>query len=207
VNIKKLIDAITDARSATDAGRALLVGISGIDASGKGFVAKQIAEKLKHRGFRVAVINADGWLNLPEVRFGRKKPGKHFYEHALRLDEMFERLVLPLKTDRSIDLAFDLAEETSTTFRPFRCQFENIDIVLLEGIFIFKRAFVDLFDLKIWTECSFETALARAISRSQEGLSPTQTQHAYETIYFPAQRHHILVDHPQSSANLIIQNG
>jgi uridine kinase len=206
VNIKNLVDSIIDARSAAYAGRALLVGISGIDASGKGYVAAKISRELEQVGFRVAVINVDGWLNLPEVRFGSKGPGKHFYEHALRLDEIFERLVLPLKMDRSIDLTFDLAEETANSFRPFRCQFENIDIVLLEGIFILKRAFVELFDLKIWIECSFESALARAISRSQEGLSPIQTKQIYESIYFPAQRQHISADHPAINADLILKS-
>jgi len=47
----------------------LLVGISGIDASGKGFVTTRIAESLQKRRIKLAVISADGWLNLPHVRF------------------------------------------------------------------------------------------------------------------------------------------
>jgi uridine kinase len=45
------------------------VRISGIDASGKGFVTTRIAESLQKRGIKLAVISADGWLNLPHVRF------------------------------------------------------------------------------------------------------------------------------------------
>ena len=51
--------------------RALLVGISGIDASGKGFVTAHLAERLRNCGWNVAAISADDWLNLPNVCINR----------------------------------------------------------------------------------------------------------------------------------------
>ena len=62
------------------------------------------------------------------------------------------------------------------------------------------------FDLAIWVDCSFSTALARAIERGQEGLTPAETIAAYETIYFPAQRIHFERDDPQATADLILEN-
>lgn len=186
---------------------AALVGISGIDASGKGFVTKKLAEQLP--GFKIAVINADGWLNLPHVRFTKgagTDHGRHFYENALRLDEMFERLILPLKQNRSINMTADLAEETATEFRPHTYVFSDIDIILLEGIFLFKPEYIEHFDLRIWVECSFETAMGRAIERSQEGMTADETATAYEAIYFPAQRLHFRLDHPREDSDLILQN-
>jgi uridine kinase len=155
-----------------------------------------------------ALINADGWLNLPSVRFSdeRQAAGQHFYEFGLRLDEMFERLIKPLVYSRSIDLTTDHTEETATKFRKHRYRYSNVDIVLLEGIFLFKRAFADYFDLKIWLECSFETALERAVLRGQERLSPTETTTAYREIYFPAQEHHFKSDDPVRSADLVFVN-
>jgi uridine kinase len=66
--------------------------------------------------------------------------------------------------------------------------------------------FVDHFDFKIWIDCSFKTALERAVTRSQEGLSATQTIKAYNDIYFPAQRIHFEKDTPQKAADLIVAN-
>ena len=196
--------AIKNKRNEVPAERALLVGISGIDASGKGYIATKIASELF--GLNVALINVDGWLNLPDVRFDPADPAEDFYKNALRLDEMFERLVLPLKTNRSVDLTMDFAEETATEFRQHRYRFEKIDIVVLEGIFLFKRQFANHFDLKIWIECSFETALRRAIGRSQEGLDRKETIDVYNTIYFPAQRIHIARDNPLTVADLMFDN-
>ena len=206
-----LVKSILDRRVEMRAEQAMLVGISGIDASGKGYVAKHLAAGLESCGHSVALINADAWLNLPHIRFLDQKAlalerSTYFYHHAIRLPEMFETLILPLKQNRKVDLAMDLVEETAIEYRPHIYQFGNIDIILLEGIFIFKKAFAPLFDLKIWIDCSFETALGRAKKRGQEGLSPNATIAAYEELYFPAQRLHFKIDDPRQDADLKFGN-
>ena len=70
--------------------RATLVGLSGIDASGKGYLAAKLENLLSLAGLKVALIGIDGWLNLPHIRFSMVQSGRHFYEHGLRLAEMFK---------------------------------------------------------------------------------------------------------------------
>jgi len=62
-----LTSKIVAKRAERTAEQAVLVGISGIDAGGKGFITEKIAKRLQELGWRVATINADDWLNLPEV--------------------------------------------------------------------------------------------------------------------------------------------
>jgi uridine kinase len=185
---------------------ALLVGVSGIDGSGKGYVTGAIASRLEQSGVRAVVLNVDGWLNLPEVRFSRERPAERFYEKALRLDEMFEKLVLPLKQKRSVRLAADFTEETATSYRPHVYEYDDVDVIVLEGIYLFKREYREYFDLRLWIDCSFETALGRAIARAQEGLPPEETVSAYRTIYFPAQEIHFERDDPRGAAHLVLRN-
>ena len=194
-------------RAAIPAARSVLAGISGIDASGKGLIASKLRDNLEAEGLRTALISADDWLNLPSVRFSDTNPGRHFYENSLRLDEMFGSLVLPLKRDRQVDLVADTAEETADSFRRGTYSLHDIDVILLEGIFLFKEKYREVFDLKIWIECSFAIALERAVRRSQEGLGREETIKVYETVYFPAQRHHFLIDDPFASADLTFPNG
>ena len=206
VDINQVVAAVLRKRTVVSRQRSVLVGISGVDGSGKGYVTQQLQARLAQQSVTAALINVDGWLNLPTKRFNPDNPGKHFYEHALRLDDLFDQLILPLKDKRSITLAADFAEETARAYREHLYDFTNVDVVLLEGIFIFKRKYTELFDLKIWIDCSFPTALTRALSRRQEGLGITETIRAYETIYFPAQRIHLAEDDPRQRADLILNN-
>ena len=185
---------------------ALLVGVSGIDAGGKDFISRKLADELESAGYRVALINIDGWLNLPPVRFSSEGPGRHFYEHALRLDEAFRDLIIPLRQNRWVDIETDHTEETAHEYWRHRYSFENIDIVLVEGIFLFKKRFAGEFDLRIWVDCSFEKALQRAIRRGQEGKDPSATIADYNVIYFPAQQHHFTTDNPIATSDIIIPN-
>lgn len=201
-----VLSAILEKRSALPSERAFLVGISGIDAAGKGFVTARLAEELEGRGLRVAVINVDGWLNLPAVRFDPADLAAHFYNHAIRFDELFAQLIRPLVRTRSIELEADFTEETATDYRKHNYRFSDVDLVLLEGIFLLKMKHRQHFDLTAWVDCSFGTALERAIERCQEGLPPAETIRAFQTIYFPAQRIHYERDNPRAAADFVIDN-
>ena len=44
-------------------------------------------------------------------RFDPANPAQHFYDHALRFEELFARLVLPLREHRTHRLEADLADQ------------------------------------------------------------------------------------------------
>jgi uridine kinase len=204
--ITHAVGLIRAKRAETPPQRSLLVGISGIDGSGKGYVTAQIVARLQETGLRAVGINVDGWLNLPHRRFDPTNPAEHFYRHAIRFEEMFAQLILPLKEKRSHCVVAEFAEETATEYRPHTYRFEDEDVIVLEGIYLFKPAYRGHFDLTFWVECSFEKARERAVRRGQEGLPPDETMRAYETIYFPAQQIHFDRDNPRAAATAIILN-
>jgi uridine kinase len=140
-SLDSAIETIVDTRRRVSADRCALVSISGIDASGKGYLTAKMAAALQTLGFRVANINIDGWLNLPHVRFDNSNPAEHFYFRAIRFEEMFRELIFPLRDRGSLTIEMDYAEETSTEYRKHLCVYVDIDIILLEGIFLLKRAF------------------------------------------------------------------
>ena len=205
-NIQYLVEKICDTRQQVPAQRSILVAISGIDGSGKGYITTKIADSLKTKNLNAVVINGDGWLNLPERRFNSHNPAKHFYLNAFRFLEMFTQLILPLRDHRSIIIEVDFVEETASDYRKHLYEFNDVDVILLEAIYLLQPAFISYYDLSIWINCSFETALERALTRGQEGLSPPETIKAYSTIYFPAQEIHFQRDNPLSLATVIINN-
>jgi uridine kinase len=201
------VRSIQARRREVPARRSLLAGITGIDGSGKGYVTDRLAAALEEAGLRVAAINLDGWLNLPSRRFDPANPADHFYDHAIRFEELFAQLILPLKERRSHCLEADLADATDAeVYRRHTYAFADIDVILLEGIFLLQRGHREHFDLSFWIDCTFETALERALRRGQEGLPPAETIRAYETIYFPAQRLHLERDNPRGFVTAVVAN-
>ncbi len=204
--LQTVVDEILDARSSIPSQRSVLTAITGIDGCGKGYVTARIVDALQTKGVGAVAINIDGWLNLANRRFDASNLAEHFYLHAIRFEEMFAQLILPLRDHRSLRIVADYTEETATEYRRHVYEFEDVDVIALEGIYLLKRAFHAHYDLSIWIECSFDTALERAISRAQEGLPPEETIRAYRTIYFPAQEIHFQRDNPKAGATLIVNN-
>jgi len=111
-----------------------------------------------------------------------------------------------LKQVRHVDVVADCGDAKATVHREKHYLFRDIEIVIVEGIFLFKRQYRDHFDFKVWIECSFPTALRRAIARGQEGLPPAETEKAFNTIYFPAERIHLERDHPRAISDFVLIN-
>jgi uridine kinase len=169
-------------------------------------VTARLAEALEAAGLRVAVTNVDGWLRLPDERFDPANPAENFYRNAIRFEEMFERLILPLRDRRSIHWEADFTDETDLSYRKHTYAWEDVDVILLEGIYLLRRDLLGPYDWTIWIDCTFESALERAVARNQEGLGPEATIRAYRTIYFPAQEIHFERDGPREAADLVVVN-
>jgi uridine kinase len=151
----------------------------------------------------------DGWLNPPSLRFARERLGERFYEHAIRFEDMFRELVLPLRRARSIRIEVDQITETATEHHRHAFVFDDVDVILLEGIFLLKRVYGANYGLARWVECSFETAetaLARAVGRAQEGLAPADTVRGLRDHLHPRPRLHLALDVPQAAAGRILGN-
>lgn len=186
--------------------RGMLISMSGIDGSGKTHLSKLLAHAIEEAGLRVALIGIDPWQNPQTVRFGGANPGTHFYQYAIRFDELFSRLVDPLVAERRIHLAVKGIRTDRDVWDELRYDFEGIDVVLLEGILLFQSRFVGRYDLRIWVECSFETAVRRALERNVEDLPVERLLDDYDTIYHAAQRHHFSVDDPKAHADIFLMN-
>ena len=68
IGIDEITRTILERRASVPDTRSLLVGISGIDGSGKGYLAAQLEAHLALHSVTAAVLNVDGWLNLPRKK-------------------------------------------------------------------------------------------------------------------------------------------
>jgi uridine kinase len=182
------------------------VAISGIDASGKGYVAKLLQDALEKQNLKVANINIDPWQNPISLRLQKKNPVENFYKNVFRWDDFFSQLILSLQKIGSIYLETMLIRTHADQYYPFTYNYNELDILLIEGIFLFKKEFLTYYDLKIWINCSFEKGIQRAIDRNVERINKQQLIHDYNTYYYPAQRFHFEKDRPKNLTEIIYCN-
>lgn len=140
MTIDEIAGSIIERLKQVPAQQSMLVGISGIDGSGKGYISNLLGDELEARGLRTAVTNVDGWLNLPAVRFDPADLSGNFYRNGIRFEEMFTKLILPLRENCSIDIIADFTEETASEYRERNYRFDNIDVILLEAFFSSRKA-------------------------------------------------------------------
>jgi uridine kinase len=129
LEITHVVSSIIAARAEIPSERSLLVGVTGIDGCGKGYVTDKLVSRLRSHVTNPVSINIDGWLNLPHKRFNTTNPAQHFYDHAIRFDELFEQLILPLREGRSRHIVADYAEERATEYRQERYDLDDVDVM------------------------------------------------------------------------------
>jgi len=186
--------------------RAFTVAVSGIDASGKGHISHLLQNELEKKGYTVANINIDPWQNPMPVRLQGINSAENFYNNVFRWDDFFQQLIKPLQEARHIFLETMLIRTHADDYYSFTYNFNNIDILVIEGILLFQKKFEFLYDYKVWIDCSFETGMERAVERNIEKLDKERLVHDYHTIYYAAQRLHLERDNPLTKADIIFDN-
>jgi uridine kinase len=185
---------------------AFTVAISGIDASGKGYITNLLEQELTGRGYKVANINIDPWQNSLAIRLRKENAAENVYENIFRWKDFFAQLIFPLQKNRSIYLITKGIRSDADVYYPVIYDYKNIDILLIEGILLLKKQYNTYYDYRIWIDCSFETGLQRAIKRNAEKLDAEKLVLDYQYYYYAAQRFHFERDDPEKQADQIFDN-
>ena len=150
-----MIDRLAEdvaARMRRSTKRAPLIAISGIDGSGKSTLAPALTAALRERHVRAAVVTVDPWHTPPAIRFNAADPARHFYRFAFRWDELFERVIDPLRRHRSLSLTLPLLRLVDDAWYEHVYDFRDVDVVIVEGIFLLRRALRVRYDLAVWID-------------------------------------------------------
>jgi len=202
VGVRDMLGRI-GANVASAGSRAVLVGLSGGPASGKGRVAACLAAGLVERGHRVALVGVTPWRR-PLLRFRGNGAVERYHREGVRWDALFNDLVTPLRRHRSIRTQARLLEASRDHWYLHRYEFRDVAVILLVGIFLLRRELRDRYDSAWWIEGSADAALRRAIIRSRAERDPDAVVADYQRLYFPAHRLHLASEDPRAAADGIL---
>lgn len=184
-----------------------MVGITGMDISGKSAMTTLLAEELLRSGFAVQIVRLDDF-HRPRVERRREELPEpvQFYEHTFDFDRLRNEVLTPIRDERSLETSLtclDLLEDTWTVERHYSVDSDTV--VLLEGIFLFRSDIAHFLDLVIFLHVDEGTVIDRARKRDIP-LHGEGIMEKYQSKYLPAQRAYLKEYPPEQNADVIIDN-
>ena len=191
-------------------GQALIVGVTGVDGSGKTMLCDRLSARLRATGHGVCRLSIDDFQHPREHRYRRGEHSPLAYYHdsfdyqamaAKALKPVFDARRYPVDIGTKLfDLALDKTDE----------RFQTIDgntIVLAEGVFLFRREIAPFLHLKIFVDAAFETILGRVKVRDLGIFETDKTLlDRYERKYIPGQKLYFDDIQPRTQADIVIDN-
>lgn len=184
-----------------------IVGISGIDCSGKSTVADQLSQMLNNGGFTTYTVHVDDFLYERKIRNANSNQADGYYYETFNFNKLFGEIIIPLrKREKFCKLVEVLDWENDTNYTK-EYKFDTPCIVIVEGVLLFKKQFVNLFDYKIWIDIDFELGLSRALRRERDVnyyKDKEEIINRYLNRFYEGQKLYFEYDEPSKSCDYII---
>ena len=160
----------------------LVVGISGLDCSGKTTFAKTLSEQLTRQNIHHALLHIDDFNNLAVQK-------KVYYAHvAGALTDDLRELYY---TD-SIDYVRAAAAITASR--------QTSSVTIIEGVFLFKERLAPLLDIRIFLPVTPEVARMRYEKRKLS-VSDLRPFSVFDDIWLPAFERYVREVQPEEKSD------
>lgn len=183
-----------------------IVGINGVDTSGKTTFTVRFSEFLKSLNVKNAVIHIDDFHNPSAVRNKGADEIESYYANAFDYPKIVNEILAPLKKEFHIDKHIVcLNLDTDRYDNSVHFNIDEQTILLVEGVLLFRPPLLDYFDLKIYLDIDFSEVIRRATARDVPIYGESFLQ-KYANKYIPVQKRYINEFQPQKNADILIDN-
>lgn len=187
-------------------GKAFVVGITGIDASGKTKFSEELEKFLVSKNYKTQTINLDDFHNPQKIRYSGNDQTDNYYNKSFDTKTVIEKLLIPVKQKNAFTKKLSLLNLSTDNYENKKEYiFCKNSIVIFEGVFLFRKEFFSYIDYKIFIEISFKESIRRAKMRDVP-LYGKKVLKKYNEKYLPAQKKYLNQFPPLKTANIIINN-
>ena len=156
-------------------GRPALVGIDGVDGSGKTRFAAPLADAYARAGRGALVVHEDDFLNPRAVRYrlGPDSP-EGFFLDSYNLPALAANVLDPIARPGEIRIvpgSFDFRTDTPRDTEPVGVPPDAV--VIVEGMFLHRAELADRWDLSVFLEVPFAETARRLRSVTAATLIPS----------------------------------
>lgn len=183
-----------------------IIGINGIDTSGKSQFAKKLKGYLEEKGQRVQIIHIDDFHNPREIRYSGDNEVENYFFRSFNIKKLVDYLLRPIKKNKFLQEKLTLLNLQTDKYDIVKNYSVDKDtLVILEGVFIFREEIEPYLDYKVFIEIPIELCKERALQRDVP-LYGEDILKKYDTKYIPTQKYYLEKFPPRKYADIIIEN-
>ena len=166
---------------------SVIIGINGLDCSGKTYFSKSLKNYFTDMGVSSVVVDIDTF-NLKDIE-----------------DQTYESLSKKQFTNKDLEMYYSQIIDFNLARKKILELIDNYSKIIIEGIFIYKKEFVDLFNIKIFLETSYQIAIKRFQLR-QKRNNDTRSMEIFKEIWEPSHFLYLKEIDPKNLVDLVINN-
>jgi len=183
-----------------------VVGINGVDTSGKTFFSESYAKYLRSVGKDVTLIHIDDFHNPLEVRRNGTNEIDAYYNNAFNYNQLINELLSPLVGTGAVNkdiLCLDL--EKNTYSKTMHYEITSEAIIIIEGVLLLRPPLSEYIDVKVFLDVEFDEVLRRARKRDVPKYGEAFIQ-KYNDKYTPIQKRYLNEYRPEQNCDVLVDN-
>lgn len=188
--------------------KPIRVAINGIEGTGKTEFTKKLTNFLNEIGKEAIHVTIDNFHNNREIRYkqGRNSAVGYYEDSYDELNFVEKVLKSSQKSCPEITTAtHDLISDNYLSLNPIKIS--NDSILLTDGAYLFKPNYRNYWDLKIYLQTDFQTAMHRGVERDTVLFgSKDIAKEKFELRYHKASKMYMEKNPPEEFADIIINN-
>lgn len=183
-----------------------VIGVNGVDTSGKTCFAVGLSKYLTSQGRKVAIVHIDDFHNPSAIRALGDDPVSGYIDNAFDLKTLEIEILQPAKHGLSFDKTLVLLDlETDSYSRKQRFIIDPNTIVIVEGVLLYRPPLDQYIDLRVFLQIPFEEVIHRATIRDVP-RSGTAILDRYCDKYLPVQKWYLAAYMPMERSDVVIDN-
>ncbi len=152
------------------------------------------------------VFSIDDFMTLRSVRNANPDQAHGYYNGAYDFKRLVTEVLQPARSHNELPAKVMQTDWINDLHYQRDITIQAPGVLVVEGVFIFRREIRDLFDFRIWIDLTPEEGLRLAVRRTRDLEyygSVEAIESRYRSRFFEGQKLHFELDDPQSHATSV----